>query len=101
MVPSFITWKSTSRSIVSKRKAVMVISFSGSSSNGCIRSASASDFKVMFVPTHLALQECSDLILHALRFTKEALVDAQPLEPTLAASYIVHLGCAIFDRSPK
>jgi hypothetical protein len=36
MVPSFMTWNSTSRSMVSSRKAISVISFSGSSLNGCV-----------------------------------------------------------------
>jgi hypothetical protein len=101
MVLSFITWKSTSRSIVSSRKAVMVISFSGSSSNGCIGSVSALDSLTMFASTHLALQECSDLILHTLCFTEKAFVDAQPLETALPATYVVHLGGAIFYRSPE
>lgn len=33
MVPSFMTWNNASRSIVSSRKAVSVISFSGSDEN--------------------------------------------------------------------
>jgi len=36
MVPSFITWNSTSRSMVSSRKAVNDISFSGSSAKGFV-----------------------------------------------------------------
>ena len=36
MVPSFMTWKSTRRSMVSSRKAISVISFSGSSWKGYI-----------------------------------------------------------------
>jgi hypothetical protein len=85
--------------MVSKRKAVRVISFSGSSSNGwqrlrqCCSSARS-------VASYLALEQVSDLLLHALSLPKQALVDAQPLESPFPVAHIVHLGCAVFDCAP-
>ena len=70
MVPSFITWKSTSRSMVSNRKAVRVISFSGSSSNGCAHARSAFKPHDVDSPPYLAFQKGSDLVLNTLRLTQ-------------------------------
>jgi hypothetical protein len=82
MVPSFMTWKRTRRSMVSSRKAVRVISFSGSSSKGW---------------AYLAFEQRPNLVLHALCLAQQALVDAQSLEPSLAAAHIVDPCRAVLD----
>lgn len=100
MVPSFMTWKSTSKSMVSSRKAVSVISFSGSSWNGWYQkcqSASNERYRV----SYLAFQQISYLLLYAFCLSKQAFFDAQPLKPALATPYIVHPRCAILYRSSE
>lgn len=102
MVPSFMTWKSTNRSMVSSRKAVSVISFSGSSSNGCTGQRQ-SDWsrQVVAARAYLALEQRSDLVLHALCLAQEALFYRQALQPALAPAHVVDLGRAILDGTSE
>lgn len=89
--------------MVSKRKAVNVISFSGSSSNGCVEMSFVfgwSDSRKV-QPTYLALEQRPNLVLHALCFAQQALVDVQPLQPPLATAHVVDLGGAIFDGASE
>jgi hypothetical protein len=65
---------------VSRRKAVKVISFSGS---------------------YLALKQTSDLFLHALRLAEQTLFDGQSLEPSFSASDVVDFCCAVLNCTPE
>jgi hypothetical protein len=51
--------------------------------------------------SYLAFEEISDLLLYALRLSKEAFVDAQPLKPSLPVTHIVYLCCAVFDGASE
>lgn len=64
MVPSFMTWNKTSRSIVSSRNAVSVISFSGSSSNGYHNISTEAMYH--HAQPYLALKQIPDLFLNTL-----------------------------------
>jgi hypothetical protein len=99
MVPSFITWNRTSRSMVSSRNAVSVISFSGSSSNGYHEISTEALWN--YAHPYLALKQISDLLLNTLCLSKQALVDCQPLETTFAAAHVVDLCRAILDSAAK
>lgn len=49
------------------------------------------------MPSYLALEQISDLVLDTLGFTKQAFVNGQPLETALSTPHIVDAGCAILD----
>jgi hypothetical protein len=85
-----MTWNSTSRSIVSSRKAVRVISFSGSSSKGYPAHQYQDCLKIR--SSYLALKQISNLLLNTLCFSKQAFLDCQSLETTFAATYVVNFG---------
>ena len=89
MVPSFIMWKSTSKSMVSRRKAVNVISFSGSSWKGCMGCQQCQKRCDADMSAYLASQQKFDLVLHALGLSEQAFLDVQPLKPAFASSHIV------------
>lgn len=90
MVPSFMTWNSTSRSMVSRRKAVNVISFSASSVKGC--ETGQTWLHAYGTGAYLAFQQKLDLILDTFCFAEQAFFNVQPLKPALSGSDIVHLG---------
>lgn len=98
-MPSFITWNNTSRSMVSSRKAVKVISFSGSSSNG--REVVSNESLSNHDSAYLALEQVSDLLLNALCFSKQAFLDRQSFKTAFASAYVVDFGCAILDAPTK
>ena len=100
MVPSFMTWNSTNKSMVSNRNAVNVISFSGSSSNGW-QLVSSGFSCVTNARPYLAFEQVPDLLLHALTLSQQALVDCQSLETAFAAPHIVDLGCAVLDGTTE
>ena len=100
MVPSFMTWKSTMRSMVSSRNAVRVISFSGSSSNGLALHVSVGSACGAH-RSYLAFEQRPDLILHALCLAQQALVDAQSLQTALAAAHIVDTRCAVLNGAAQ
>lgn len=101
MVPSFMTWNSTNKSMVSNRNAVSVISFSGSSSNGWQLVSPKSLVQRNHNPAYLALEQVSDLLLHALALAQQALFDCQPLETAFAATHVVDFGCAILNSTAE
>lgn len=53
------------------------------------------------VVERLAFQQSPNLILDTLCLAQQPLVDAQSLQPALAATHIIHLGRTIFDCPPK
>ena len=96
-MPSFIAWNSASRSDVSSRSAVSVMSFSGSVLKNCYSISQC--LRPVISVAYITLHQRLDDGLHALAFAQQALIDADALQPALAGAHVIHLGVAVRERA--
>lgn len=97
MTASFITANRSSRSLVSKRNAIKVISFSGSLSS----SWTMSDlwWKTDRLCTHITLKQRPNLRLYALAFSEQTLIDAEILHAASTGANVIDMGVTIGLRA--